>query len=125
MSKVYHLTKVIDGVTATTTAGAVSIRGADKVMLIVQRAAHGSGSSAFTATVSQDGTNYIDYDKWIDNVAATNSQTVAKVTTKTLSANGTDFVTMSPEDGFLDIIVKVTETTDGTHSAWVYTEEEC
>ena len=124
MSRIQHLTKVIDDATATTTAGAVNIQGASKVMMIVKRAAHGSGSSAFTATVSVDGSNYIDYDKWIDNVAATNSQTVAKVTTKTLSANGVDFVTMSPEDGFKDVIVKVTETTDGTHSAWIWAEWE-
>ena len=110
---------VISAVTATTTAQAVNIEGAQKVTLVCTRADHGSGSSAFTATVSADGTNYADYKKWISNANNTNSQAETRVTTLTLSGDGTDFLTMSPEDVFKDIIVKVTETTDGTHSAYL------
>lgn len=112
--------KVLDGVTATTTSEAQKIEDAKKVILVVNRADHGSGSSAFTATVSVDGTNYMDYNKWIDNVANTNVQTLTRTKTKTLSANGTDFMTMDPDDTFKYMKVKVTETTDGTHSAWLY-----
>jgi len=117
-----NVIKVIDGVVATTTSQAVNVEGAKKVVLVANRAAHASGSSAFTATVSVDGTNYVDYKKWISNANNTNAQGETRVTTLTLSANGTDFLTMDPSDGFLDIKVKVTETTDGTHSAWLYIE---
>jgi len=110
----------LDGVTKTTTSQPINIEDAEKVVLVCKRADHSSGSSAFTAQVSIDGTNYIDYKKWIDNVANSNSQELTRTQTKTLSSNGVDFMTMSPEDGFKDIKVKVTETTDGTHSAWLW-----
>ena len=117
-----NVIKVLDDVTATTTAQAVNIEDAKKVVLVCNRADHSSGSSAFTATVSVDGSNYVDYKKWISNANNTNEQAVTRVTTLTLSADGTDFLTMDPDDGFLDIKVKVTETSDGTHSAWLYIE---
>jgi hypothetical protein len=111
---------VLDGVTATTTSEAINLEDAKKVVLVCKRADHSSGSSAFTATVSVDGTNYVDYKKWISNANNTNAQGLTRVTTLTLSANGVDFLTMDPDDGFKDIKVKVTETTGGTHSAWLF-----
>lgn len=122
MAQYSSIIKVLDGVEATTTSNAVNIEGAKKVVLVCNRADHASGSSAFTAQVSVDGTNYIDYKKFISNANNTNAQGVTRVTTLTLSANGTDFLTMDPDDGFKDIKVKVTETSDGTHSAWLYVE---
>jgi len=120
MSKYAEKITVIDEKTATFTSAAINIEDAEKVVLVCNRADHSSGSSAFTAQVSVDGTNYIDYKKWISNANNTNAQGLTRVTTLTLSSNTTDFLTMSPEDGFKDIKVKVTETTDGTHSAWLF-----
>ena len=120
MGRYAEVINVLNGVTAITTSQEVNIADEKKVVLLVKRADHSSGSSAFTATVSPDGTNFVDYKKWIDNVANTNGQQLTRVQTKTLSANGSDFVTMSPEDGFKKIKVTVTETTDGTHSAWLF-----
>jgi hypothetical protein len=111
---------VLDGVTATTTSEAINLEDAKKVVLVCKRADHSSGSSAFTATVSVDGTNYVDYKKWISNANNTNAQGLTRVTTLTLNDNGVDFLTMDPDDGFKDIKVKVTETTGGTHSAWLF-----
>lgn len=124
MGRYRTVTKVLNAVTATTTSASQKIEDAKKVMLVVQRADHSSGSTAFTATVSVDGTNFIDYKKWIDNVANSNVQDLTRTQTKTLSANGIDFVTMDPEDVgmFSDIKVTATETTDGTHSAWLVVE---
>ena len=110
--------KVLDGVTATTTASPVSILGASKVTLVVERAAHASGSSLFAATVGVE-TSYATYSKWIKNIANTNGEMLTRVASLSLAGNGVDFLTMSPEDSFEFIIVKVTETTDGTHSAWL------
>lgn len=123
MGKIYHVIKVLDDVTATTTSVAVPIAGAKKVVLVYKRADHSSGKTVFSAEVSLDGTNYITYNKWISNVANTNAQTLTRVASvDTGAANVTGFLTMSPEDGFLDIKVTATETTDGTHSAWLYIE---
>lgn len=118
-----HVTKVLNAVTDTTTAGAVNIEDAKKVMVVVKRADHSSGSSAFTAEVSVDESNYITYDRFVDNISNTNGESVSHITTKTLAGDGNDFVVMSLEDVgmFKDIKVTVTETTDGTHSAWVVT----
>ena len=117
-----EIIKVLDGVTATTTSSAVNIEGAKKVVLVAQRAAHSSGSTAWTGTVSVDGTNYITYNKWIRNLANAIAEGVTRVATLTQSANGVDFMTMDPSDGFKDIKITATETTDGTHSAWLYIE---
>jgi len=122
MANFTEVVPVLNGVTATTTSQATNIESAKKVVLVCKRADHSSGSSAFTAQVSADGTNYIDYKKWISNAANTNTQDLIRVQTLTLSADGVDFMTMSPEDGFLDIKVTATETTDGTHSAWLIIE---
>jgi hypothetical protein len=69
-----------------------------------------------------DGTNYITYNKWIRNLANTNAQGETRVASLALTTDTTDFITMDPEDEFLDIIVTVTEATGGTHSAWLYIE---
>lgn len=123
MGSLYQITKVLDDVTATTTSAATPIVGAKKVVLVYKRADHGSGKTVFSAQVSVDGVNYITYNKWISNAANTNSQTLTRVASvDTGTANATGFLTMSPEDGFLDIKVTATETTDGTHSAWLYIE---
>jgi len=110
--------KVIDNATETTTANPVSILGAEKVTLLCKRADHGSGSSTFTAQVGV-GANLADYKRWISNATNTNAQGIARVANLVLSSNSVDFLTMSPEDSFEHIVVKVTEATDGTHSAWL------
>lgn len=115
MRKVYT---VFNGVTATTTADPIDIKGAKKVTLLCKRANHGSGSSAFSATVGANG-EFATYNRWISNVTNTNAQGITRVASLSLSSNTTDFLTMSPEDAFEFIKVTVTETTDGTHSAWL------
>jgi hypothetical protein len=115
--------KVLNDVTATTTSAAVNIEGAKKVVLVYKRSDHASGKTVFAATVSVDGVNYIAYNKWITNAANANSETLTRVASvDTGAANVTGFLTMSPEDGFKDIKVTATETTDGTHAAWLLIE---
>jgi len=115
--------QVFDEVTATTESDAYDILGAKRVTLIGKRADHSSGSSAFTAEVGV-GTDFADYKKWISNATNSNSQNLTRVQTLTLSADGVDFMTMSPEDCFEFVKVTVTETTDGTHSAWLVIDHE-
>jgi hypothetical protein len=117
-----QILKVLDDVVATTTSQAVNIEDAKKVVLVYKRADHSSGNTVFSGTVSVDGSNYITYSKWISNTANSNAQGVTRVASVTLSANGVGFLTMDPDDGFKDIKITATETTDGTHSAWLYIE---
>lgn len=112
--------KVIDAVTATTTSAAIDIKHAKKVIFVLTRSDHTSGSSAFTVTGSiVDGVTDIPLNILRDN--ATGVYTL--VSGKTLSANGSAVVALDlDESGFAfdSIKITVTETTDGTHSAGVY-----
>lgn len=109
---------VLNAVTATTTSDAINLQNVKRCTLEFTRANHSAGSSAFTVTVSVDGVNYYAYNKLIDNVTNTNSQTLTRVSGKTLSSNTTALVSMDLEhDTFHSMKVTVTETTDGTHTA--------
>lgn len=113
----------IDAVTATTESGAINIEKAKKVTFLFTRANHSSGSSLFDVDVSVDGTTFVDYNKLIDNVANTNAQTLTRVANKSLASNTSAVLSMDLQhDSYKEIKVKVTETTDGTHTAKVIIE---
>jgi len=115
-----RLNIALNGVTATTTSQAINIENAKKVIFVFKRANHTAGKTVFSVTASADGTNFITYNKLIDNVINSNSQNLTRVASyDTGAANATKFYTLSPEDTFKEVKVTATETTDGTHSAWV------
>jgi hypothetical protein len=117
------LITALDAVTETTTSSALDVKGAKKVTIMGTRANHGSGSSAFSVTVSVDGTTFVAYNKLITNVANTNSQTHVRAANFTLSSNSSEFASMDLSvEAFSHIKVVATETTDGTHSAKVLVE---
>ena len=104
-------------VTATTVFPVVDIENAEKVTFIFTRADHRSGSSAFTVDGSLDGTTFVAINTLIDNVANTNSQTLTRVASSTLSSNTSKIYSLDLENfNYKDIRVTVTETTDGNHS---------
>jgi len=119
------ITKVLDGITSldATVGQVVDIKDAKRVVLFCKRANHTAGSSVFSATVGV-GTDRATYNKWISNATNTNAQDEARVASLTLSANGCDFLTMSPEDIFEFITVSVDNATDGTASAWIICDYE-
>ncbi len=117
------LITALDAVTATTTSSAIDVKGAKKVTIMGTRADHAAGSSAFSVTVSVDGTTFVAYNKLITNVANTNSQTHVRAANFSIGANGSEFASMDLSvEAFSNIKVVVTETTDGTHSANVLVE---
>lgn len=117
--------KPISGATASTTSDPISLEGASKVTLQFTRADHSAGSSAFAVTVSNDGINYVTYNKLIDNVTNTNAQTPTRVAGATLSSNTSKVYSMDLEnDCYKWMKVAVVETTDGTHSADVAIQYE-
>lgn len=117
MTKYKH---VIVDATATTTSNPINIRGAKKVSFFFQRTNHSSGKTVFTVSVSIDGTNYVTYNRLITNVANANTETIVRVASyDTGTANATAMYSMSPEDTYAYLKVTATETTDGTHNAWV------
>lgn len=76
-----------------------------------------SGNGAFGLEVSNDGTNWIVYNRLIDNVTNTNAQTDTHVAAPTLSSNTSKIYFFPTSDYFRYLRVFVTRTTDGTYSA--------
>lgn len=122
MKQTPKLIKAIDAVTATTESAEIDVRGAKKVILRCQRANHSAGSTAFSVTGSIDKGTTFDPISMIDYVANTNAQTITRTLSKSSGAANGIFYTALELDylAFDKIKVTATETTDGTHSIWVY-----
>ena len=119
----WELKTPIDAVTATTTSEAIVVAGAKKITLFFTRANHSAGSSAFSVDVSLDGVTFVDYNKLISNATNTNAQTLTRVASVSLAADGTTMATMDLEhDAIHSIKITATETTDGTHTAQMLVE---
>lgn len=123
MSKVQFIT-AIDGAVATTTSSKIWIGDFDRVAILFRRAEHGSGATALSVKagfgqLASDTPTMTTYNMLIDNVTNTNAQTLTRVASKSLAANGDAMVWMSPEAPATHIEITLTETTDGTHSAWI------
>jgi hypothetical protein len=78
---------------------------------------HTSGNGAFGVEVSDDGVNWIVYNRLIPNLNGTNSQTDAYVSAPTLSSNTSAIYFFPVSDYFRMIRVFVTVTTDGVYTA--------
>ena len=76
-----------------------------------------SGNGAFGVEVSNDGTNWVVYNRLIPNVTNTNSQNDTRTAAPTLSASTSSIFFFPVGDYFRYIRVFVTRTTDGTYSA--------
>lgn len=108
---------VLDGVTTTTTSAAYSTANRQLKSVQFTAASVTSGNGVFLVTVSNDGTNFVTYNRLTDNVTNTNGQTDTRVGSVTLSANGTKIYFFPVGDYFQYVKVGVTRTTDGTYSA--------
>ena len=110
--------KAIDAKTTTFTSDPISLEGVKRATLQFIRSNHSAGNGVFSVEVSNDGANWVTYNKLIDNVANTNAQSLTRVASSTLSSNTSKFYTLDfLMDCFKFMRVTVTVTTDGTHSA--------
>lgn len=115
--------KVLDAVTATATSIPINVSGYKRIGIQVLATDISSGNGVFTVEATNDGVNWTPLNILIDNVANTNAQTLTRIASKTLSANGSDFVFLDEFAGIKAIKVKVTVTTDGKYSASVVVSE--
>lgn len=76
-----------------------------------------SGNGAFGVEVSNDGTNWVVYNRLITNATGDNTKTDAKAAAPTLSSNTSSIHFFPIDDHFRYIRVFVTVTTDGAYSA--------
>lgn|SRR3569623_158316 len=113
-------TSVTDPVTATGANTAdVSMR--TKLAIQFVASAITSGNGVFKVYVSNDGTNWVQYNRLTDNVTNTNAQTDTRVASVTLNANGNKMYFFPVGDYFRYIGVSLAVTTDGTYSAILQT----
>lgn len=104
---------LLDGVTATTTSSDVPCGGAKRITFEFTRADHSAGSSAFVVEGSVDGGATFHTLALLDHAASQ-----GRAVSVTLSANGSELHSVDLEDTVIHSIrTKVTETTDGTHTA--------
>ena len=121
--------KVLDAVTETTTSNKIYVGGAKKIGFLFRRGSHSSGSTAFSVNIGGEPEDTVTptmlaCNMLITNTANSNSQTLTRVASVTLSANGDAYAWLSPEVICTWVSVTATETTDGAHSAWVILEVE-
>lgn len=74
-----------------------------------------SGNGVFTAEVSNDGTNWVAYNRLTTNATNTNAQTDVRVANYTVNSNVYSVATFPMTDVFSFCRFKVVVTTDGTY----------
>ena len=100
--------------TGSPTGSAKSLGGRKIVGFQFTRSAHSSGSTLFTIFGSMDnGANFAQFNMLISNVANTNSQTITRVASITLGANGTSTCPVDDFVEFTDVYAVAVNTTDG------------
>lgn len=109
---------VLNAVTAAqTTSGIVAVADYSKISLQFIATGISSGNGIFQVQVSNDGTNWVYYNRLTSNLTNTNGQTDTRVASVTLSANGSSVAFFPENDTMQYIRVINTRTTDGTYSA--------
>lgn len=80
-----------------------------------------SGNGVFKVYVSNNGTDWVQYNRLTDNVTNTNAQSDTRVASVTLSSNTNKIYFFPVGDYFRYIGVGVDVTTDGAYSAVLQT----
>lgn len=84
----------LNATTTSATSSAITLKGAKKVSFAwtTDASATGFATSTLTVTGTLNGTNYFALNKLVDNVANSNSQTVTRVASKSLSTDTTNYL---------------------------------
>lgn len=114
--------KLIDGVSADTTGESFHV--GDREHLSIQFIASGvtTGNGVFTIEVSNDNTNWVQYNRLMDNVVNGITEGDVRVASVTLSSNTNKIYFIDHSDHFEFIRAKVDFTTNGVYSAICHTE---
>lgn len=116
----------LNAVTATTVSDKIWVGDFDRVAILFRRADNAGGTSAFTVKAGFDDKATGDptmtaYNMLVDNVTNTNAQTLTRVNGKSIAnANGDAMVWVDPSCPVSHLEITVTETSDGTHSAFIF-----
>lgn len=114
---------LLNAVTETTTSAAVGVEGLRRIGFQFKRANHSAGSSAFAVQGTVNGADWTTLNLIVSNATNTNAQTRTRVASVSLAADGTALAFLEDLVVLKAVRVVVTETTDGTHSAWMIASE--
>lgn len=117
MSRFTTAVTMLDAITADTTSDAVDVSMRHKLSLQLTASGITGGNCAFSVLVSNDGVNFVTYNRITTNVTNTNGQTDTRVASVSLSSNTSVMVFFPVGDHFRYIKVDANVTTDGTYSA--------
>jgi len=124
-------TKIItalNAVTDTTVSNKIYVGGAKRIALLFRRAANAGGTSTFSVKASMDAEDTVTptmtaFNLCIDNVTNSNSQNLTRAVGKAIAnSNGDAFMWIDPVAIVNWLEITVTQTADGTHSAWIIAE---
>ena len=117
MSRFTTAINLLDAVTADTTGQYVDI--SMRTMKSIQFVASGisGGNGVFKVYVSNDGVNFVQYNRLTSNVTNTNTQNDTRVDSVTLSSNTNVIYFIPHDDHFRYIRCDVDVTTNGTYTA--------
>ena len=115
----------IDNSSAANPTKVLKIKNARRISALFTRANHSAGSGVFKIQGSIDGSTYIDLPL-VALAANTNTQTLQRDLSVTLSANGSEMRVI--EEMFISALthikVDVTRNTDGNHTVKLVIEDE-
>jgi len=109
--------KLLDAVTVDTTGEYTDVSERETLSVQFTAADISSGNGVFTIEVSNDGVNFVTYNRLNDNLTNTNLQGDTRVGSVTLNSNTSKIYFFPNGDYFRYIRAKVDLTTDGTYSA--------
>lgn len=112
----YKFQQLLEDIVASTTGGCAGVAGYTKLGLQFVGRVITSGNGVFKVQGTVDGTEWT-YLAFIDNLVNSNSQTLTRVASKTISANGNALVWLDDARALRAIRVSITRTTDGSYSA--------
>lgn len=110
--------KVLNAIVATATSSGIGGGAIGRTSLQFTASGISAGNCVFTVEVSNDGVNWIAYNRLITNITKTVSQTDIGVASLTLSSNVTAVVIIP--DPFAFFRVTGTVTTDGAYTCVAY-----
>ncbi len=114
-----HRQVLLSAVTATTTSNPASVDNAGRVSLQVLASGIVSGSAVFTVEVSNDGSNWVAYNRLTSNLINTNAQTDTRIASVVINTNSGSmlFVPAGDTFNFIRAIATVNNNVGGTYSA--------
>lgn len=115
---------LLNGVAATTTSRMTGVDDAGRLSLQVFASGITTGSATFTAQVSNDGTNWVGYNRFNSNITNANTAFDTRIASVLIGTNSGSmlFVPAGDTFNFIRVVATLNNTNDGAYSAILYVD---